>query len=108
MLPRIIDNHEPGEPLRAWVAGCSTGEEAYSLGMALFEMRQKAGLDIGLHILASDLDHSALEVARKGVYPNSIANVLNPELLARYFTRIDGNQFRVRKALRESDPVFTT
>ncbi len=102
VLPRILDNHEPGEGLRAWVAGCSTGEEAYSLAMALFEMRQKAGLDMELHIIASDLDHSALEVARRGVYPNSIANVLTPELLARYFTRIDGNQFRIRKTLRES------
>ncbi len=54
VLPRILDNHKPDEPVRAWVAGCSTGEEAYSLGIALLEMRQKAGLDIGLHILASD------------------------------------------------------
>ncbi len=102
VLPRILDNHEPDEPVRAWVAGCSTGEEAYSLGITLLEMRQKAGLDIGLHILASDLDHASLEVARKGIYPGSIANVLNPELLARYFTRIEGNRFRVRKTLRES------
>ncbi len=48
------------------------------------------------------LDHASLEVARKGIYPGSIANVLNPELLARYFTRIEGNRFRVRKTLRES------
>ncbi len=102
VLPRIIDNHKPGEPLRAWVAGCSTGEEAYSLGMALFEMRQKAGLDIALYIIASDLDDSALEVARSGIYSGSVANLLNPELLARYFTRTEGNRFKVRKALRES------
>lgn len=102
VLPRILDNHQPGEPVRAWVAGCSTGEEAYSLGIALLEMRKKAGLDIDLHIIASDLDQGSLEVARAGVYPDSIANVLNPELLTRYFTRTEGEQFRVRKALRDS------
>ena len=102
VLSRIIDDRNSGQPLRAWVAGCSTGEEAYSLGIALFEKRQKAGLDIGLNIIASDLDHSALEVARAGIYPGTIANLLNPELLARYFTRIEGNRFKVRKAIRES------
>lgn len=101
VLSRIIDNHEPGEPIRAWVAGCATGEEAYSLGMALLELLHKAGLDIAVNIIASDLDPPALEVARAGIYPESIANILNPELLVRYFTRLDGDRFRVRKALRE-------
>src|SRR4051794_26222710 len=101
VLQRILDDHQPGEPIRAWVAGCSTGEEAYSLGMTLLEMRRKAGLDIGVRIIASDLDQEALEVARAGGYPDSIANVLNPELLARYFSRVEGSLFRVRKALRE-------
>lgn len=102
ILPRILETIVPGEPLRIWVAGCATGEEAYSIGITLLEMMNKGGLSVKLNIIGSDLDAPSLEVARAGRYPESIAAVLNPELLARYFIRSDDGQFVVRKALRES------
>lgn len=100
-LPKIIESVVPGEPIRVWVAGCATGEEAYSIGIALLELMSKGGLSIKLNIIGSDLDQSSLETARAGRYPESIATVLNPELLARYFIRSDEGQFVVRKVLRE-------
>ena len=102
VLPGIIERLNPGEPLRAWVAGCATGEEAYSMGIALLELMSRGGLSIKLNIIGSDLDHSALETARAGNYPESITGVLEPDLLARYFIRSDDGRFAVRKALRES------
>jgi two-component system CheB/CheR fusion protein len=102
VLPRILETLASGEHLRVWVAGCATGEEAYSMGITLLEMINKGGLSIKLNIIGSDLDSSSLEVARAGRYPESITMVLSPELLARYFIRSGDGQFVVRKALRES------
>jgi two-component system CheB/CheR fusion protein len=102
VLPEIIETLAPGETLRVWVAGCATGEEAYSMAITLLELISKGGVHVTLNIIGSDLDHSSLEVARAGIYPESIAAVLKPELLARYFIREDGGQFRARKVLRES------
>ena len=101
VLPKIVENLNPGQPLRVWVAGCATGEEAYSMGIALLEFISKGGLNIKLNIIASDLDPASLEVARSGSYPESITSVLKPNLLARYFTRSQTGRFVVRKQLRE-------
>jgi two-component system CheB/CheR fusion protein len=102
VLPRIIESLAPDDTLRVWVAGCATGEEAYSMGIILLELIRTGGLNIRLNIIGSDLDLSALEVARAGSYSASIAAVLKPELIARYFVREEGGHFRVRKALREA------
>jgi two-component system CheB/CheR fusion protein len=101
VLPKIVETLGPGQPLRVWVAGCATGEEAYSMGMALLEFISKGGLDIKVNIIGSDLDYPALEAARGGSYAESITTVLKPNLLARYFVRTDGGRFLVRKELRE-------
>ena len=102
VLPRIIEALAPGEPLRIWIVGCATGEEAYSMGITVLEFLKKGGLSIKLNIIGSDLDPASLEIARAGSYPESITNVLNPDLLARYFSRRGSGPFVVRKALRES------
>ncbi|MBA4141659.1 MAG: protein-glutamate O-methyltransferase CheR [Nitrosospira sp.] len=101
IVPAIIETLVPGESLRVWVAGCATGEEAYSMGISLLELIRKGGLDIEVNIIASDLDSFALEVARAASYPGSIALVLKPDLLARYFVRSEEGRFAVRKILRE-------
>ena len=101
MLPKIIETMITGEPLRVWVAGCATGEEAYSMGITILELLGKGGVDIKLNIIGSDLDHASLEFARAGSFPASIGSVLKPDLLARYFTQLDG-RYIARKALRES------
>lgn len=104
--------------LRAWVVGCSTGEEAYSIAMILHEaidgMEQKSIVD--LQIFATDIDKEAIEIARHGVYPSNIAADVSPERLQRYFTK-EENNYRVKKDIRDSmifapqnvimDPPFT-
>lgn len=102
VLPKIIDTLVPGDPLRVWVAGCATGEEAYSMGIALLELMNRGGLSIKLNIIGSDIDLASIELARAGSYPESITTVLKPDLLARYFIRGADHQFVVRKALREA------
>jgi two-component system CheB/CheR fusion protein len=101
VLPKIVETLSPGQAIRVWVAGCATGEEAYSMGIALLELISKGGLDIKVNIIGSDLDYRALEAARAGSYPESIATVLKPNLLARYFVRTGTGRFMVRKQLRE-------
>lgn len=91
-------------PVRAWVAACSTGEEAYTVAMLLAgeAARQEEGRDAGRgwQVFASDIDEHAIEVARAGLYPAAIAESVPEAQLQRWFTR-DGEQFKVRKCLRD-------
>ncbi|WP_162630715.1 CheR family methyltransferase [Paracoccus endophyticus] len=88
------------EPLRVWVAGCSTGEEVYSLAMLLAEHRATLEEPTAIQIFASDLDGRALAMGRAGRYPDSIAAQMTPERLARWFVR-EGDTYCVVKELRE-------
>ncbi|MGP4845988.1 EAL domain-containing protein [Marinobacter sp. 1Y8] len=88
------------DALRVWVAGCATGEEAYTLAILIHEHMRRTGKHRPLQIFASDIDERALAVARLGVYPDSIRSRISPELLNRYFTA-EGDYFRIRKDLRE-------
>lgn len=117
VLPALLDRAEPGGRLRAWVAGCSTGEEAYTLAMVFEEVAAaRPGARRTLQIFASDLSADAIAFARRGVYPASVADDLDPDRLARFFTR-QGDSLVVTKALREMvlfaqhdiilDPPFT-
>src|SRR5208337_3615510 len=81
--------------------GCATGEEPYSLGMLLLEQLAAAQKSCQLQIFATDVDEDALEVARQGTYPESIATDVSPQRLGRFFTRVDGSSFQVSKQLRE-------
>ena len=88
------------QPLRVWVAGCSTGQEAYSLAMAFLEVSEQQGDGHGLQIFATDLSENALKKARSGLYPKSIAETLSSERLRRFFVEEPGG-YRVQKSLRE-------
>ncbi|GAA5182164.1 chemotaxis protein CheB [Niveibacterium umoris] len=117
-IPALLSAVPDGRTLRAWVPACSTGEEAYSLAMvfkeALDALRPAARFD--LQIFATDLDADAIETARRGVYPASIAADVSAERLARHFS-VEGDGYRIRKDIREmvvfapqnviSDPPFT-
>jgi two-component system CheB/CheR fusion protein len=104
--------------LRAWVPACSTGEEAYSLVIAFREVLEQLGAPrgISLQVFATDLDPSAVERARQGVYPAGIAGAVSPERIDRFFVE-DGPGYRVRKEVRDrvvfatqnvlQDPPFT-
>lgn len=118
-LPMLLAAHPGGRALRAWVAACSTGEEAYSLAMTFREVLDslKPAARFTLQIYATDLDPDAIERARKGMYPENIAADIPTELLTRYFTPEPGGGYRIRKEIREmvvfatqnviSDPPFT-
>lgn len=105
VLPELVSNHRDDRPFRVWVAGCSTGEEAWSLAMLLLEAIEADGRKIRLQILASDIDPDAIATARAGLYPPSIAADISPERLARFFTP-DERGYRVRDDFR-SHAVFT-
>jgi two-component system CheB/CheR fusion protein len=102
ILPSLLTNSKEGEVLRAWVAGCSTGEEAYSLAMVFKEALEKVNPYVGitLQIFATDLDNEAIESARKGVFPENIAADVSPKRLNRYFVKTDEG-YRVNTEIRE-------
>ena len=104
-LPTLIKQHDPETPLRIWVAGCSTGEETYSLAMVLKEQMASAELALKLQIFASDIDPDAVASGREGLYPVDIEAHVSPERLARFFVRELGG-YRVTPELRSS-VVFT-
>lgn len=117
-LEPLLINHSSDIPIRAWVAACSTGEEAYSLAMIFKEALDS--LDevrpVKLQIFATDLDQDAIEIARRGFYPGNIKTDVSAERLAKYFTT-DGTGYRINKDIREMvifapqniamDPPFT-
>ena len=89
----------PDRPLRIWVAGCSTGEETYSLAMLFLEEIAAAKRNIKLQVFASDVDEDAVALAREGLYPESIAADVSPARLARFFTK-EEHGYRVVPELR--------
>ncbi|MBI3784601.1 MAG: PAS domain-containing protein [Deltaproteobacteria bacterium] len=103
-------------PLRVWIPACATGEEAYSLAMMLIEEIEAAGKASRLQVFASDVDTEALETARVGIYPESIAAHVSPERLSRFFIKSE-HSYKLNKELREvvvfaqqsltSDPPFS-
>ncbi len=99
----LVDSKMAGEPVRAWVAGAATGEEAYSLAMLLTERLEHAGKKCPLHVFATDTNEQALAVARAGRYPAGIAAQVSAERLRRFFGETaDDHHFQARKELRES------
>lgn len=91
VLPEKVGKHQPGSTIRAWIPGCSTGEEAYSLAIILREVIEKINPHGGftLQIFATDLDNEAIETARKGIFPINIAADVSPKRLSRFFTKTD-------------------
>ena len=103
-LPSLVEGKPEGATLRVWVAGCSTGEEAYSLAIILKEYLTQKKLRLTVHIFASDLDSRAIETARAGLYPIGIAGDITPERLQRFFTKEDSS-YRVKKEIRDHGGV---
>ncbi|MDO9584841.1 MAG: chemotaxis protein CheB [Desulfomicrobium sp.] len=102
VLPLLVKACPPNGTLRAWTPGCSTGEEAYSLAIVLKETvaRLAPESDIKLRIFATDLDKDAIDKARYGLYPQSIAADVSAERLDRFFVQ-DGHGYRVGQDIRE-------
>ncbi len=101
VFPQILGGKNPDKPIRIWAPGCSTGQEAYSLAMALLELMEEKAVKPAVQIFASDLnDTVSLHKAREGIYPENIEAEVSPERLRRFFTKED-SKYRVNKALRE-------
>lgn len=101
VVPPLVERARPDEPIRLWVPGCASGEEAYSLAMLFMETIRRSGKRTGLQIFATDIDAEALEVARAGIYPVSATAELPAEYLRQFFAR-DGDHVSVKKSVREA------
>jgi two-component system CheB/CheR fusion protein len=115
-LRGLLEDKPDGYVFRAWVPGCSTGEEAYTLAILVRECLDRMKRTLGVQIFATDLDDLAIDVARAGAYSSSIARDIPPQSLERFFSSEDEG-YRVNKQLREmivfapqnliADPPFT-
>ena len=101
IIPKLFEDKEIGNTVRAWSIGCATGEEAYSLAIVFFEHAAKMEIRPKIQIFASDLDDNSIMLAREGLYPSAIEADVSPERLERFFTR-EGDHYRVNRELRDS------
>lgn len=99
-LPDIVKHKAPGDPIRAWVVGCATGEEVYSLAIALLESFDGSSSRHPILIFGSDLSAKAIETARAGIYPDGAVHGLGEDRLRRFFVRTERG-WRVNAAVRE-------
>jgi len=116
ILPQLCKDKPNDYLFRVWVAGCATGEEAYSIAILLRELMDQSHQELKVQIYSTDLDDDAIAIARAGFYPPNIAQDVTPERLRRFFIKEDTG-YRVKKEIREmvvfaiqnviKDPPFT-
>ncbi len=101
-IQKLFEGKDAGSAIRVWSAGCSTGEEPYSIAILLVERMQLLKQNFSIQIFATDIDSRAIAAARSGLYPASVAADISPERLARFFTiEADGNSYRIHKSIRD-------
>ncbi len=101
MLPILFQDRPQEKPLRIWCAGCSSGEEAYSLAITVLEYLTQNGLETPVQIFGTDASEQSIETARVAVYPETIASEVSPDRLRRYFLRVDRG-YQVSKRVRDT------
>jgi two-component system CheB/CheR fusion protein len=106
VLPRILERRSPESPIRAWIAGCSSGEEAYSVAMCLLEQLGDKAQSTKIQIFATDLDEDAIRQARTGTYRSNIELDVSAERLRRFFVRKE-EEYQVSRQIRDM-VVFAT
>jgi len=116
ILPTLLAGKPEAYVLRIWVAGCATGEEAYSIAMLLREVMGEMRREVKVQMYGTDLDDDAIATARAGLYPLNVAQDVSPERLRRFFVK-EETGYRVKKEIREmvvfavqsviKDPPFT-
>jgi two-component system, chemotaxis family, CheB/CheR fusion protein len=116
VYPAILKARSPSVPIRIWVPGCSTGEEAYSHAISLVEFLGEQRADVPIQIFGTDLSETAITTARAGIYKESIETDVGPQRLRRFFHKSDGG-YQISKAIRDlcifstqnifSDPPFS-
>ncbi|MGB8195333.1 MAG: chemotaxis protein CheB [Chitinophagaceae bacterium] len=100
VFPEIMAKKGEGDMLKVWVSACSTGEEAYSMAIMIDRYLTSKNTPLEVKIFATDIDEAALEVASKGIYPESISKDIDADLLEKYFIK-DGNQYHVTPYIRK-------
>ncbi len=116
VLPTFFHDHAKDEPVRIWCAGCSSGEEAFSLAILFLEYMAMAGIDSPIQLFGTDASERSIDMARNGVYAESLQGEISEERLRRYFVKIDRG-YQVAKRVRDlcifarqnlvSDPPFS-
>ncbi len=103
VFPELVRQRFPEEPLRLWVAGCSTGEEVYSLAICLLEFLEEHELAPPIQFFATDIDTAALKQARAGIYGTKLLQGVSSVRLQRFFVPIDRRRerYQISKAIRE-------
>lgn len=101
VIPTLLIGKRSNDIIRIWVPGCSTGEEAYSIGILLQEHMETIRQNFKIQIFATDIDYRAIERARAGVYPASITADVSSERLERFFTMSPDGNYRINKNIRE-------
>ncbi len=101
IFPALLANRSPDDPIRIWVPGCATGEEAYSTAICLTEFLEDSNAEVPFEIFATDISQTAIEKARAGVYRESDVAPVSPQRLERFFTRVE-HGFQIAKPIREA------
>ena len=100
VFPALLENRAAGDPIRIWVPGCATGEEAYSIAICLMEFLDEAGQSVPFEIFATDISETAIAKARAGTYKDSEVAHVSPQRLARFFTRSERG-YQITKTIRD-------
>jgi two-component system CheB/CheR fusion protein len=100
-FPLMFKNKTASSPIRVWIPGCSTGEEAYSLAIALLEFLGDRAASTQMQIFATDVSEGIIQKARNGVYPESIAIDVSADRLKRFFQKADGG-YQISKTVRDA------
>ncbi len=101
VLTQLVQSRKPGESIRVWVAGCSSGEEAYSMMILLAEVMEWLGIPLTVQIFASDLEADAIHTARLGIYPQNITADVSRQRLSRFFNHRD-TSYHIKKSIRDT------
>jgi two-component system CheB/CheR fusion protein len=99
VVPYLLENKQPDAPVRIWVPGCGSGEEAYSIAMIFLEVMERLKKHLNIQIFASDIDTDAVECARAAFYPESIAADVSPSRLKRFFIK-EEDSYQIKKRIR--------
>jgi two-component system CheB/CheR fusion protein len=101
VFPEIVKDRSGKQPIRVWIAGCSTGEEAYSFAITLIEFLQEQGItDIPVQVFGTDANGKNIDKARQGIYPKTIEADVSENLLKKYFSSFNGN-YQITKVIRD-------
>jgi two-component system CheB/CheR fusion protein len=96
VFPAILRERQPGQPIRVWVPGCSTGDEVYSIAICLIEYMQDVGVNFPVHIFGTDASERSIQKARAGIVSPSSSAGISPERLRRFFVEVDAGYQIVR------------